>query len=399
MKRLYILGFLFVSMAASAQQSVAVLGSSTSACTGPTNPANCYLAKLDAYYEGLGQPTTIHQLAVGGYSVYKGMPSSFTGPWPNLQPDVNRNITRALELNPTTILVNYPSNGYDTLRIDSVMRCFRTIRDSANAQGKTCYITTTQPRTSFSAPARAKLKELRDSILLQFGYFAINFWDDLADPSTYAILPAYDADGIHLNDAGHEILFQRVRAKNIFAVALPVKLASFMAKPQQGEVMLSWMVKDETDGTRYDVQRSPSGTDFMTVATVNATGNNASRSYNIVDNSVRTATAYYRLMLTENGISSFSQVVRVTIGKSKVMLKDLSVTQRQLVMNVSSAGAGRIQMNFINSAGVLVRKSQHSLQPGDNTLRLPMAGLPSGSYWAECLSDGNKVFTRGIRIL
>lgn len=392
-----------MGIAATAQNKLAIIGSSTSACTGPSSFANCYVARLDAYYEGLGQPTDIFQLAVGGYTVYKGMPSSFVGPSPNLQPDVNNNITRALSLNPQVVLVNYPSNGYDTLRIDSIMRCLRTIRDSANAAGKTCYITTTQPRHAFpfnTQTVRNKLKELRDSILLQFGYFAINFFDGLADPVTYSILPAYDAgDGIHLNNAGHDILFQRVRDKNIFAVSLPIKLKAFNAKQQQEKVSISWTVADETAGAVYEVQRSSDGLNFQTIHTLTAASAAASRNYQVVDQAAVATTIYYRLRITENGKSFISNVIKLVAGRNKLSLSGFFVDPaKQLVVKLFSPGNGQVQINFINGSGMLVKKNIHPVQAGENRLVFSLNTFPAGTYWAECSEEGERVFTKAFRV-
>lgn len=403
MKFLYSFAFLLLALSAGAQHKLAILGSSTSACTGPSSFANCYVAKLDAYYDGLGQPTDIFQLAVGGYTVYKGMPSSFVGPWPNLQPDPNNNITKALSLSPNVVLVNYPTNGYDTLRVDSVMRCFRTIRDSANAAGKTCYITTTQPRQGFpfnTQAARNKLKELRDSILLQFGYFAINFFDGLADPATYAILPAYDAgDGIHLNDAGHDILFQRVRDKNIFAVSLPVKLKAFAAKQDKENISISWTVADEVAGAKYEVQRSSDGLSYQTIYTATAASDAASRNYQAIDQSAIANIYYYRLRITENTKSFISNVIKVFASKNKLSLNGFFIDpSKQLVVKLSSADSRSVQINFINSSGMLVKKNIQMLQPGENRLTFSLNSLPAGTYWAECSNEGVKVFTKGFRV-
>jgi hypothetical protein len=50
---------------------------------------------------------------------------------------------------------------------------------------------------------------MRDSTLARFGARAIDFWTGLAQQDG-SIDPAFDSgDGVHLNDAGHEILFRR----------------------------------------------------------------------------------------------------------------------------------------------------------------------------------------------
>lgn len=396
---------LVISGAQSQNKKLSVIGSSTSACTGPSGFATCYLGRLDAYQDAIAQPMDLFQLAVGGYTVYKGMPTGFVGPWPNLQPDVNNNVTRALSFAPDVVLVNYPSNGYDTLTIDSIMRCLRTIRDGVIAAGKRCFITTTQPRHTFpfnTLAVREKLRTIRDSILVQFGYYAINFWDGLADPTTLTILPAYDVgDGIHLNDAGHNILFQRVRDKNMFSAALPVKLASFTAKLEGEQVNVSWSVENELPGTKYEVQRCSNGMSYESIYTVTSANAASKRHYETIDNTIVTGWYYYRLRISENGKVSFAPVVKVSGGKNKVALKSISADplRRDLVIKLAASESMRVRFNFRNSAGVLVRKTDYVLQPGENRIVLSINSLARGIYWAECISDKSRIFTRPFAAL
>lgn len=204
-----------------AQKKLVILGSSTSACAGPSIPDSCYVARLQQYYGSLGIPIAITNLAVGGATVYRAMPSSYVAPMNRETPDISHNITAALATNPDVILVNFPSNGYDIFSVAEVMFCLRTIKQVANSSGKPCYLTTTQPRSepsSFStSETRRKMAEIKEGVLNEFGSFGINFWDGIVNPADSTILPVYNSgDGIHLNNAAHGILAQRVEQKNIF---------------------------------------------------------------------------------------------------------------------------------------------------------------------------------------
>jgi hypothetical protein len=120
------------------------------------------------------------------------------------------------------VIVSYPTNGYDTYTIPEIMQCLQTMKDSANILGKTCYITTSQPRQDgpFADMAiRTKLKIIADSIMNRFGNYAIDFFTPIADPVSYMINPDYSyGDGTHVNDAGHKLLFKQVRNKDIFGI-------------------------------------------------------------------------------------------------------------------------------------------------------------------------------------
>lgn len=409
MRCLYTLVLLLFAFCINAQnKKLVIIGSSTSACTA-VSFSDCYVARLDAYYNGVNHPVNVDivQLAVGGHNVYRGMPSSYTPPalpgTHTYTPDPNNNITKALTLDPDVILVNYPTNAFEVLTIGQIMFAFRTIRDSGVKAGVPVFITTSQPRQAapeFDAPSeRLILKEVRDSILAQFGTTAVNFFDDVAD-ATYQILPAYNADNIHLNSAGHQLLFDAVVDANIFAASvLPVKLRSFNVTHQQAQVNISWSVNDEVPGTRYEVQRSTDGANYKTFHTITSSNSAASRSYNATDAEAVSGIFYYRLKVVEQAKSFYSQVVKLSL-KNKLALKSFSVDadRKQLVMKLNASESVRVQFNFVSSTGQLVNKITHTMQPGENRLAIPLNNMPAGTYWADAIADQQKIFTKGFRV-
>ena len=211
---------------------LSIIGSSTAAGTGASSPDSSYVGRINYYYNNLGIQLTVHNLAVGGYNCFRGLPTSYiTNPPPppfqlldNPYPDVNE--TRALTFNPDVVIVGYPSNNYQlaTWTITKILDCHQKIFDSIVAAGKVCYITTPQPRQDGgvfgTTESRQKLKDIRDAMMVQFGNYAIDFWTGIALPDN-TINPIYSVgDNIHLNNAGHKELFKRVRDKNIFGIGL-----------------------------------------------------------------------------------------------------------------------------------------------------------------------------------
>ena len=218
--------FLCFYVTSYSQKKLLVLGSSTSSCYwGPSRYDSCYLARLQRHYQQIGSPILLDNRAVAGDNPYHGMPTTYVPPAGRNAPRPESNITDGLKANPDIVLVNYPSNGYDYFTVDEVMFCLRTIKQTANNSGKPCYITTTQPRNdpeSFRTPTvRRRMVEIRTRVLAEFGEFAINFWDDIVNPSDTSIQSIYNADGTHLNDRGHRVLFNKVLEKNIFGQAVP----------------------------------------------------------------------------------------------------------------------------------------------------------------------------------
>lgn len=234
MKGVFALLMLIASSAAMAQTGrISVIGSSTAAGVGASSSDSSWVGRLNTYYKyQLGIVDSIHRLGVSGTTPYHGMPTSYVPPGGRPSPDPLHNVTRAVSLLQGlavpangVVIVNYPSNGYDTYTIAEIMSRLQTIYDSAVLAGNRCYVTTTQPRSdgNFSQPSvRLKMAVLKDSIINRFGVAnTLNFWDGMYDPADTTILAIYRADSTHFNNLGHRILFDRVVAKNIFNLPAP----------------------------------------------------------------------------------------------------------------------------------------------------------------------------------
>lgn len=194
---------------------IVVIGSSTAAGTGASTPANAWVNRYRTFLDSINPANEVINLAQGGYNTYRLMPTSFVPPTNRPLPDTARNITQALSLNPDAVIINLPSNdaasGYGTVE---QMSNFIAMHTAGLNQNVPVWVCTTQPR-NFGASAIQVQVEVRDSVLVQFGSFALDFWSGTATTGN-TIDPNFDSgDGVHLNDAGHGILFEVVRQANL----------------------------------------------------------------------------------------------------------------------------------------------------------------------------------------
>ncbi|MFD1553123.1 hypothetical protein DNU06_12395 [Putridiphycobacter roseus] len=195
---------------------IVVLGSSTAAGAGVSNSDSAWVNRYRNYLESINPNNEVVNLAVGGYNTYKIMPTGFIQPAGRPSPDVNKNITAALALNPDAIIVNMPSNdvagGYNyaeqMYNLDSIFQL-------SNLNNVPIWICTTQPR-NFSDTNKLNLQyELKDSITSIFDPFTIDFWTGFA-LADHTIDPVYNSgDGVHINDTAHAVLLARVKLANI----------------------------------------------------------------------------------------------------------------------------------------------------------------------------------------
>ncbi len=195
--------------------TIVILGSSTAAGTGPSVSDSAWVNRYRTFLTDINPSNQVINLAQGGYTTYKSMPTAFVPPPGRPTPDNTKNIDAALSYNPDAIIINYPSNDASNgFGVIEQMGNFDSIANYAASFGVPVWIATTQPKTNLSAAGDSIQIGVRDSILSTYGSMAIDFWTTIAD-SNNDIEPQYDADGTHLNDAGHAILVSRVVAADI----------------------------------------------------------------------------------------------------------------------------------------------------------------------------------------
>ena len=192
-----------------------VLGSSTASATGASVHDSGWVWRYAAWLEKQYPGSEVVNLAVGGYTTYHIQSTSFHSPEHRPEPDTIRNITTAIALHPSAIIVNLPSNDA-VKRIPLAERVENLVRVANRAAyyGIPIWICTSQPR-NMNAKQRRDLADMRNFILAAFPGTVLDFWRPIATRSG-RIQKRYDSgDGVHLNDAGHRRLFETVRDARI----------------------------------------------------------------------------------------------------------------------------------------------------------------------------------------
>jgi lysophospholipase L1-like esterase len=201
------------TLLAPATRNVVVLGSSTAEGVGPKSKDSTWVSLLRKYLQEKNPQATVTNLAKGGFTSYRILPDDVHTPFLKPNPDREHNITKALALHPDVIIINMPSNdimaGYS---LKEYQRNLDAVMEAARRQHVTCYITTTQPRNT-DADKRKELVQMRDYIIRRYPGNYIDCWEGLSTPDG-SIIPKYNSgDGVHLNGLGHQLMFERIKAK------------------------------------------------------------------------------------------------------------------------------------------------------------------------------------------
>jgi lysophospholipase L1-like esterase len=405
-----LLSWVAVVMPATAQNKIIVgIGSSTLAGQGatpnpnPTNPNDppdsCWASILKRYYKNLGLIDTLINLGRSGTTTYDGMPTG------TVRPDgtvvtTQYNVTAALNTyHADIVLVNYPTNdvglGYSAAQTLSNLQ---TIYNTVVNAGKTCFITTTQPRTSFTTDQKLMLKSERNMILDQFGHHALNFYNGIVAADSLNINPVYNYDGTHVNNAGHRVLFGVARDSNVVLTApLQITVTGLTATYQQKKVLLSWTCTGQTGPSTLFVQRSRDGTSFSDIASIPATGNTAAKDYSYTDTHPLGGKSFYRIKIAEQGAAThYSSIVSVSSSRGKIS-QVYPASAAIWNVEIQSGGDTRYQLRVINTAGRPLLQRSISATSSPLLISLDLSGLAHGQYFIQLVSEKGEVFVKAIQ--
>lgn len=195
---------------------IVVLGSSTSAGTGPKDPMNAWVPRYRARLAEQFPNVKLVNLAVGGQTTFEVQPTGYVPPANRPAPVAGKNITAALALNPQAIIANFPSNDQaNHYPLAEQLANYDRIAGLASRAHVLLWVSTTQPRNFGDSAQLESLMQARDAISKTFAPRALDFWTPFAAPNGQ-IKALYNAgDGTHLNDAAHAILASIVEAAHI----------------------------------------------------------------------------------------------------------------------------------------------------------------------------------------
>jgi acyl-CoA thioesterase I len=417
----FLIGFEFVCFGQ--KKKIVVVGSSTAYGFGATpDPPrdSSWVNRTKRYFRGLGIIDTLYNLGNPSTTTYAGMPTGFIPPTnvvvngitynrSSFQPDSSHNISKALSFNPDIVIINYPTNdiGDDFLMKEEFLFNLRTMYVAVVAAGKVCYVTTTQPRNYLSAKEKDTLYIAKDSILQEYTYRSLNFYDTIVDPKgtptnpiTLNINPIFDhGDGIHVNNAGHNLLFQVVMNRNIFPIVpLPLKLVDFTASLLANEVTINFSIVNEIDPATLEIQSSKGGMPFETFHQEQAKRTSQETYYTWADQKPAIGKSFYRLKITENGITEYSKIVLVidepqTITINKVFLSDPST----LMMEFSLQKNQTVGTGIYNSIGALLKRQDFTLNPPAINIPINISNLINGEYFLKIVTTQGYVTKRFMK--
>ncbi|MED5620411.1 GDSL-type esterase/lipase family protein [Ideonella sp. BN130291] len=186
-----------------------VVGSSTAAGAGAT-AGQGWVALMAA--EEAPRGVVVHNLARPSLTSYHVLSAGSQPPPGRPAPDPSADVDAALALHPQALFVSLPTNdtamGYS---VSETVTNLLAIRSQALQAGVPVVMLSTQPR-DLPPDRLALLPQIDQQLADAAGPCFVPVRAQLAGPDG-RIDPRYDVgDGVHLNDAGHQVVWQQVRA-------------------------------------------------------------------------------------------------------------------------------------------------------------------------------------------
>lgn len=161
-------------------------------------------------------------------------------------------------------------------------------------------------------------------------------------------------------------------------------------------VVINWNTKNETNSSRFEVERSFYSNNFSTITSLQISNNaNNSNDYRVTDNAAELnerAVVYYRVKQTDaNGNSSYSNVTTVNLNNSN-KTTSLHSSKNGSSIQFAAMQTGFAKINIKTVTGITVSSSNTIVNKGNNTVELTNINeLSKGIYFAEVSINGTKM--------
>lgn len=180
-------------------------------------------------------------------------------------------------------------------------------------------------------------------------------------------------------------------------VVLPVTVTNFNGRNNGNSNSLTWLVENEINLSRYELQRSENGRDFTTIATVGANG---SREYSYTDNKLEQPVYFYRLKSIDmDGTYAYSTVVKLNGPVKKIsMMATPNPFGNVMKLSIASPAKEAAVLVLTDLGGKTILKRNVNLLQGVNNIELDrLPALAAGTYILNLVSAQSNTSIRVIK--
>ncbi len=170
----------------------------------------------------------------------------------------------------------------------------------------------------------------------------------------------------------------------VINIPLPINCLEFKAVKKDNSVQLVWKVNQEINNSRFEIERSFDGVIYSIIGTVlaNTTSNG---NYDFTDASLSGKRVYYRLkQIDRTGekryVCSILSVPLDNADKFSISKVYPNPSAEESFVNVYTADARTISMEYVNTLGQVFNQHTMLLQPGTTRVTLKLNVRSSGNF-------------------
>jgi hypothetical protein len=173
-----------------------------------------------------------------------------------------------------------------------------------------------------------------------------------------------------------------------FINILPVKLISFNGILKDKNVLLNWIVEDETNFHHYEIEKRVDGTTFQKIGTVTGAGKN---KYDFIDyDADHPGVIYYRLkMVDADGHFRYSSIVNFKVEQNSQFTLYPNPAANFTQLKFDKNLIGKIVVDISNSGGSLIQTNTY--QAAGSSIFISTRELSNGIYAVKIIFNGQCV--------
>ncbi len=170
---------------------------------------------------------------------------------------------------------------------------------------------------------------------------------------------------------------------------LPVEMRFFKGEVRQKKALLQWETATESNNRGFEIEKSTNGNDFFKIGWVDGQGNSTRAvGYSFEDKSLQAnQICYYRLKQVDfDGRFEYTKIVSLVLDNGGLVLHDFApnpVASGFTYLKFDALTEGDVQVTLFDATGKVAKELNTSYIAGSNGIRLDLAGLAGGVYYAK----------------
>jgi hypothetical protein len=201
-----------------------------------------------------------------------------------------------------------------------------------------------------------------------------------------------DLGGVYIRQGGpssaSNITIDGIQIGTAWADVIPVELTSFTAAAFNNDVILNWSTASELNNSGFEIQRSVTGTEFVTAGFVAGHGTTTeTKTYRFVDANLNAGNYTYRLKQIDfDGTFSYSNEVKVDVAASPIQFELAqnypNPFNPSTTVKFSIPQSSNVILKVFNALGQEVATLvDQNMEAGSHTINFDASQLKSGIYF------------------